>query len=96
MRVEGCFAFVDWDPRFGGRAELCLVADTPDHGLFPAAPIVLGGTVEDGMRAAMGDYMRLGAAARTPAVLANEIENVVPATARAATFQPEFPGNLTL
>jgi hypothetical protein len=34
---------VDWEPRFGGRAELCLIADTPEGELLPAAPIVLGG-----------------------------------------------------
>jgi hypothetical protein len=56
MPIQGCFAFIDWEPRFA-RAELCLIADTPEHGLLPAAPIVLGGSIEEGMRAAMGDYM---------------------------------------
>jgi len=67
MPIQGCFAFIDWEPRFA-RAELCLVADTPKHGLLPAAPIVLGGSIEEGMRAAMGDYMGLGAAIGGPKI----------------------------
>jgi hypothetical protein len=84
MHVQGCFAFVDWEPRFGGRAELCLIADTPEHGLLPAAPIVLGGSIEEGMRAAMGDYMGLGAAIGGPQVSTEDVEKIAPATARAA------------
>ena len=41
MPIQGCFAFVDWEPRFA-RAELCLIADTPDHGLLPTAPLSWG------------------------------------------------------
>jgi hypothetical protein len=37
MPIQGCFAFIDWEPRFA-RAEFCLIADTPEHGLLPAAP----------------------------------------------------------
>jgi hypothetical protein len=84
MHVQGCFAFVDWEPRFGGREELCLIADTPEHGLLPAAPIVLGGSIEDGMRAAMGDYMGLAATIGGPQISIEQVEKLVPATARAA------------
>jgi hypothetical protein len=84
MHVQGCFAFVDWEPRFGGRAELCLIADTPEHGLLPAAPIVLGGSIEDGMRAAMGDYMGLAATIGGPQISIEQVEKLAPATARAA------------
>jgi hypothetical protein len=27
MPIQGCFAFVDWEPRFA-KAELCLIADS--------------------------------------------------------------------
>ena len=40
MPIQGSFAFLDWEPRFGGRAELYLMADTPEHGLLLAALIV--------------------------------------------------------
>jgi hypothetical protein len=83
MPIEGCFAFVDWEPRFG-RAELCLIADTPGHGLLPAAPIVLGASIEQGMRNAMSDYMGLGAAMGASQISAEAVEKIAPATARAA------------
>jgi hypothetical protein len=83
MPIEGCFAFVDWEPRFG-RAELCLIADTPGHGLLPAAPIVLGASIEQGMRDAMSDYMGLGAAMGASQISAEAVEKIAPATARAA------------
>jgi hypothetical protein len=83
MPIQGCFAFVDWEPRFG-RAELWLIADTPDHGLLPAAPIVLGGSIEERMRAAMGDYMGLAAAIGAPRIPTDAVEKLAPATARAA------------
>src|SRR5580704_14760244 len=67
MPIQGCFAFIDWEPRFA-RAEFCLIADTPEHGLLPAAPIVLGGSIEEGMRAAMGNYMGLAAALGAPQI----------------------------
>ena len=40
MPIQGSFGFLDWEPRFGGRAELYLMADTPEHGLLLAALIV--------------------------------------------------------
>jgi hypothetical protein len=83
MPIQGCFAFIDWEPRFA-RAELCLIADTPDHGLWPAAPIVLGDSIEEGMRAAMGDYMGLAAAIGAPRIPTDAVEKLGPATARAA------------
>jgi hypothetical protein len=83
MPIQGCFAFVDWEPRFA-RAELCLIADTPDHGLLPTAPIVLGGSIEEGMRAAMGDYMGLAAMIGAPQIPTDAVEKLAPATARAA------------
>jgi hypothetical protein len=64
---------LDWERRFGGRAELYLIADTPEHGLLPAALIVLGGSIEEGMRAA-GDYIGLGAAIGKPQILTQEVE----------------------
>ena len=73
MPIQGSFAFLDWEPRFRGRAELYLIADTPEHGLLPAALIVLGGSIEEGMRAA-GDYMGLGAAIGKPQILTQEVE----------------------
>jgi hypothetical protein len=85
MRVEGCFAFVDWEPRFGVRAELCLVADTAE-GLLPAAPIVLGGTIEEGMRTAMGNYIGIGADAgvEISKQWREDVEKLAPGTTGAA------------
>jgi len=40
---------------------------------LPAALIVLGGSIEEGMRAA-GDYMGLGAAIGEPQILTQEVE----------------------
>jgi hypothetical protein len=82
MGIRGCFAFLDWEPRFA-RAELCLVADTPE-GLLPAAPIVLGGSIEAGMRAAVDDYMGIAAAMGAAQVPADQLGKIAPATAKAA------------
>jgi hypothetical protein len=62
------------------------------EGLLPAAPIVLGGSIEEGMGAAMGDYaklasiaqMGLAAAIGAPGIPTDAIEKLGSATARAA------------
>src|ERR1700736_4018970 len=47
-------------------------------------PIVLGGSIEEGMRAAMGDYMGLAAMIGAPQIPTDAVEKLAPATARAA------------
>jgi hypothetical protein len=81
---------VDWEPRFGGRAELCLIADTPEGELLPAAPIVLGrnnpGWDVCGYGRLHGDH-RGAWRSGTPQRMARRRRKIAPATAGAAKPQ---------
>jgi hypothetical protein len=83
---QGCFAFIDWEPRFA-RAELCLIADTPENGLLPGGSNSPWELDRGGNACANGrlhDYMGLAAAIGAPQISVEQAEKLAPATARAA------------